>query len=24
VVTQSPTAGNPVNKDAPITLAFAS
>ena len=24
VVNQSPTAGNPVNKDAPITLAFAS
>ena len=24
VVSQSPTAGNPVNKDAPITLAFAS
>ncbi|HVQ50694.1 MAG TPA: Stk1 family PASTA domain-containing Ser/Thr kinase [Mycobacterium sp.] len=24
VVTQSPMAGNPVNKDAPITLAFAS
>jgi serine/threonine-protein kinase len=24
VVTQSPQAGTPVNKDAPITLAFAS
>jgi serine/threonine protein kinase len=24
VVTQSPTAGNPVSKDAPITLSFAS
>jgi serine/threonine-protein kinase len=24
VVTQSPQAGTPINKDAPITLAFAS